>query len=65
MHRLLIILGLSFALASCGGDDAEDGDSSSRYLAPSSSNVVTASGWPAPAGGAVWPVGRVRIRPSR
>ena len=43
MHRLLIILGLSFALASCGGDDAED-DSSSRYLAPGSSNVVTASG---------------------
>ena len=43
MHRILIILGLSVALASCGGDD-ENGDSSSRDLAPSSSPVVTASG---------------------
>lgn len=43
MHRILIVLGLSVALASCGGDE-EDGDSSSRNLAPASSPVVTASG---------------------
>ena len=46
MHRILIVLGLSFALVSCGGDEAEDGDSSSRYQQPSAPSVATASGSP-------------------
>ena len=44
MHRILIVLGLSFALVSCGGDDAGDGDNSSHYQQPSAPSVVTASG---------------------
>ena len=46
MHRILIVLGLSFALVSCGGDDAGDGDSSLRYQQPSAPSVVTSSGVP-------------------
>lgn len=41
MHRIVIVLGLSFALVSCGGD--EDGeDDSSRYDAPASSVTMVA-----------------------
>ena len=44
MHRILIVLGLSFALVSCGGDEAEDGDSSSHYQQPSVPSIADASG---------------------